>query len=257
MKKLLIILALMLGAYNQADAQFLKKLGNAIEKAAQTVDNVANTILGEPNSSNQKNKQSTKSQKTEKAKQETSRPQQSAQETKPSQQTPPATTQKTSSTVAAAQPKEDSTLIIKNRGIAGIRIGMKMSKVPKSIPGLYDGYREDYGCEMGVSYWCNVTVPGEYNHLNIDDVDENGIIDGISVQVPGVRIAGTDIVIGKPFSEIVNLPGVKKKVDKDDPENYYYVYQGIYYLDSGTLDILSTGDETTERLSSISWGLNQ
>ncbi len=49
MKKLIIILALLLGANCHADAQFLKKLGNAIDKATKTVDNVANTILGDSN----------------------------------------------------------------------------------------------------------------------------------------------------------------------------------------------------------------
>jgi len=149
-----------------------------------------------------------------------------------------------------AQTAADSVLIIKNRGIAGIRIGMKMSKVPQSIPGLYNGYHEDYGCEIGVTYWCDVAVPGENHYLSISDDDENGIIDGIDVHIPGVRITGTDIVIGKPKSEIVNIPGVKKKVDKDDPENYYYIYQGIYYLDFGPL-----GDSDIERLISICWGL--
>lgn len=60
MKKILIILILMMGVNNQADAQFFQKLGNAIDKAAkkvdkavQTVDKVASTILGEPNTTPQ------------------------------------------------------------------------------------------------------------------------------------------------------------------------------------------------------------
>ncbi len=62
MKKIIIALALLVGVQGQADAQFLKKLGNAIDKAAKTVDDVANTILGDTNSSsNQTNKTSKKS----------------------------------------------------------------------------------------------------------------------------------------------------------------------------------------------------
>lgn len=47
-KKILIALIMVLGVQTQADAQFLKKLGNAIDKAAKTVDKVANTVLGDP-----------------------------------------------------------------------------------------------------------------------------------------------------------------------------------------------------------------
>ena len=152
-------------------------------------------------------------------------------------------------TTAQAQSATDSVLIIKNRGIAGIRIGMKMSKVPKSIPGLYDGYREEYGCEVGVYYQCKVTIPGEYNNLEICDDDENDLIDYIYVGIFGAQIDGTDIVIGKPISDFINTPGLKKIVDKDDPENYEYVYKGIYHLRTGLLE-----DTNIEILYSIDWG---
>lgn len=55
MKKFFIALILLTGVQGQANAQFFKKLGNAIDKAAKTVDNVANTILGDPNQSNNSN----------------------------------------------------------------------------------------------------------------------------------------------------------------------------------------------------------
>ena len=57
MKKFIIALILIAGVQGQANAQFLKKLGNAIEKAAKTVDDVANAVLGESNTSNSNNKE--------------------------------------------------------------------------------------------------------------------------------------------------------------------------------------------------------
>jgi len=153
-------------------------------------------------------------------------------------------------TTASAQgTTPDSLLIIKNRGIAGIRLGMKMSKVPQSIPGLYNGYEEDYGCEVGLYYQCKVTVPGEFNSLEFCDDDENDLIDFIYVGVLGAQIDGTDIVIGKPISDLINTPGLKKIVDKYDPDSYEYVYKGIYHLGTGFLE-----DPNIEVLCSISWG---
>lgn len=57
MNKIIIALALLIGVQGQADAQFLKKLGNAIDKATKTVDNVANTVLGDANTSSSNNKE--------------------------------------------------------------------------------------------------------------------------------------------------------------------------------------------------------
>ena len=143
----------------------------------------------------------------------------------------------------------DSLLIINNRAIASIRIGMKMSKVPKSIPGLYDDYMEDYGCEFGVTYWCNVS--GEDPQLIISDDDENGIIDGICVQIMGARIADNDITIGKPIAEVINTPGlVKKKVVQEDYEYYDYIYKGIYHIECDT-----DPDTNVETVTGIRWGL--
>lgn len=143
----------------------------------------------------------------------------------------------------------DSLLIINNRAIAGIRIGMKMSKVPKSIPGLYDKYMEDYGCEYGVTYWCNVS--DEDPQLIISDDDENGIIDGIDVQIMGARIADTDITIGKPIAEVISTPGlVKKKIVQEDYEYYDYIYKGIYHIECDT-----DPDTNMETISGIRWGL--
>ena len=163
-----------------------------------------------------------------------------------------ANSQQNTKTTSPKAQSQDDILIIKDRGIAGIRLGMKISKVPKSILGLYNDYMEDYGCEFGVTYRCKVTVPGEYNYLEISDYDENGLIDDISVQIPGVRIDGTDIVIGTPISKIINTPGLKKKlVDKDDPENYELIYKGIYNVYPGRND----GD-TEDVVCSIQWGLH-
>lgn len=55
MKKLVLLLILLMGVQTQADAQFLKKLGNAIDKAAKKVDQVASTVLGDPSTSNTSN----------------------------------------------------------------------------------------------------------------------------------------------------------------------------------------------------------
>lgn len=50
MKKFIIAIILLAGVQGQANAQFLKKLGNAIEKASKTIDDVANAVLGDTNS---------------------------------------------------------------------------------------------------------------------------------------------------------------------------------------------------------------
>ena len=62
MKKIFIALILITGVHCQANAQFFKKLGNAIEKASKTVDEVANAVLGDSDTStSNKKKQKTKS----------------------------------------------------------------------------------------------------------------------------------------------------------------------------------------------------
>ena len=199
-----------------------------------------------------KSKSPSKAKETPKAKTTTK-----AKETTTTAKTKATTTTKANSqqNIKTTSPKaqsQDDILIIKDRGIAGIRLGMKISKVPKSIPGLYNDYMEDYGCEFGVTYRCKVTVPGEYNYLDISDYDENDLIDDIVVQIPGVRIDGTDIAIGTPISKIINTPGLKKKlVDKDNPENYELIYKGIYHVYPGRND----GD-TEDVVCSIQWGLH-
>lgn len=232
MKKFLIIFTLLLGVQNQANAQFFKQLGKALEKAANTVDNVANTILGTPDTSNN-NKNAQKSKNT---KQGTNATREKAQVNEPTGKQPAANSQQVAKPTSLKAQPLDSVLIIKQRGIAGISLGMKISKVPKSIPGLYDGYEEDYGCEIGITYRCKVTVPGEYNYLEISDYDENDRIDRIFIQILGARIDGTDIAIGTPVSKIINTPGLKKKVDKDDPEYFELIYKGIYHVYPGRND---------------------
>ena len=56
MKKFIIAIILIAGVQGQANAQLFKKLGNAIEKAAKTVDDVANTVLGESGTTKGKTK---------------------------------------------------------------------------------------------------------------------------------------------------------------------------------------------------------
>ena len=232
----------MAGFLTPAHAQSFKQLGNALPQATKTVDNKSKKSTADKAKSDNSDKKSTVfSKKTSDKKQTTSQTKGSVQ----------SSSDKTVSKKNVTNQQEDSILIIKNRTFAGIRLGMKMSKVPQSVPGIYDGYREDARCEIGISYWCKVTVPGEYNYLEISDDDENGIIDGIMIQIPGVRIAGTDIVIGTPISEIINTPGLKKKVDKDSPDNYEYIYQGIYHIEDGMLD-----DDKTNVVTSISWSLH-
>ena len=63
MKKIIIALALLIGVQGQADAQFLKKLGKAIDKASKTVDDVANTILGDTDTSSNQTSKTTKNSK--------------------------------------------------------------------------------------------------------------------------------------------------------------------------------------------------
>lgn len=60
MKKFIIAIILIAGVQGQANAQLFKKLGNAIEKAAKTVDDVANTVLGESGTTKGKTKDNSK-----------------------------------------------------------------------------------------------------------------------------------------------------------------------------------------------------
>lgn len=241
MKKIICVLIVITGLLTPVHAQSFKQLGNVLPQATKTVDKSKKNDADKTNNSKSDKKATVISKKTSEKKQTTSQTKGSVQ----------SSSDKTVSKKKATNQQEDSILIIKNRTFAGIRLGMKMSKVPQSVPGIYDGYEEDARCEIGISYWCKVTVPGEYNYLEISDDDENGIIDGIMIQIPGVRIAGTDIVIGTPISEIINTPGLKKKVDKYSPEYYEYIYQGIYHIQDGTLN-----DNKTNVVTSISWSLH-
>ena len=113
----------------------------------------------------------------------------------------------------------DSLLVIKNRSFAGIRIGMRMSKVPQSIPGIYSQYDER---REGTVLNCT-NSDGDWVMIISDD-DENEIIDGIYIRINGAIIEGTDIEVGVPFSKIANTPGLVKDKDLDGT----YIYKKFY-----------------------------
>lgn len=242
MKKIIIILVLLMGVNNQADAQFLKKLGNAIDKAAQKVDKAvkkvdkaASSILGEPNSSNQNNK---KAQKTDNSKQAPTQTQQTTQTqltTKSSQQMAPVQ-QNVKQTAATPQQEVDNPMLIKDCSFAGISLGMKMNQVPKSVPGIYDKYiAVQADCSEAFSFYCvwNKKFDGTNPEIIVSDDAMDKLVDGITVFVKGVKIAGTEIEIGAPISKVKNTPGVVEV-----PYSNVYEYKDNYMLfldDSGKI----------------------
>lgn len=130
---------------------------------------------------------------------------------------------------AQAQTAADSVLIIKNRGIAGIRLGMKMSKVPKSIPGLYTAYDER---REGTELNCT-DLDGDWVMIITDD-DENEIIDGIYIRLKGVKIEGTDIEVGVPLSKFANIPDLVKSKEQEGS----FIYKKLYEIQLDQNDIV-------------------
>jgi hypothetical protein len=189
MKKILILFLLFAGVEMQAQTnnETVKKLENAINKLVNG------------------NKQSTDKTAT---------------------MNRPATTQQTT-TPQAATPQAASAadvLTIDNLGIGGIKLGMKMNSVPKTVPGLYARYSETSMGESGIEYNC-LNAQGDIV-MQIDDENEDGVVDRLYIMVKGAKIANTGIQIGVPFSKVVNTPGLKKT--KDEYGNELYLYNKRY-----------------------------
>lgn len=119
--------------------------------------------------------------------------------------------------------------VISQRSFGGIKTGMRMQAVPKSMSGVYTEYiKTSYG-EDGDQYEC---CNGKYNGDNVTvrvyDEDGNGTVDAIDVQKAGVKLNGTPIYIGMPVGKLKTVSGIKRLNNGSD----YYKY-GSYemYLD--------------------------
>lgn len=115
----------------------------------------------------------------------------------------------------------DSLLIIDNSSFAGISLGMKMNKVPKAVPGIYDEYIADQAdCSGAFSFYC--FKKGKFDGTNpeiiVSDDAMDKLVDQINIYVKGAKIAGTDIEIGIPISKVKNTPGLVK----EEWGNFYY-----------------------------------
>lgn len=112
-------------------------------------------------------------------------------------------------------------LTIDNSTFAGISIGMKMNKVPKSIPGIYDEYIADQAdCSGAFSFYCVKTnkFDGTNPEIIVSDDAMDKLVDKIDIFVKGARIANTNIEIGTPISKAKNTPGLVK----EEWGNFYY-----------------------------------
>ena len=207
MKKILILFLLFAGVEMQAQTnnETVKKLENAINKLVngnkQSTDKTTNPAASQP-------------AKT------------IVISSKPATMNRPATTQQTT-TPQAATPQAATTadvLTIDNLGIGGIKLGMKMNSVPKTVPGLYARYSETSMGESGIEYNC-LNAQGDIV-MQIDDENEDGVVDRLYIMVKGAKIANTGIQIGVPFSKVVNTPGLKKT--KDEHGNELYLYNKRY-----------------------------
>lgn len=212
MKKILILFLLFAGVEMQAQTnnETVKKLGNAINKLVngnkQSTDKTANPAASQPTRTIVISSKPTTMNRPA--------------------TTQPATTQQTT-TQQAATPQAASAadvLTIDNLGIGGIRLGMKMNSVPKTVPGLYARYSETSMGESGIEYNC-LNAQGDIV-MQIDDENEDGVVDRLYIMVKGAKIANTGIQIGVPFSKVVNTPGLKKT--KDEYGNELYLYNKRY-----------------------------
>lgn len=202
MKKILILFLLFAGVEMQAQTnnETVKKLENAINKLVndnkQSTDKTANPAASQPTRT-------------------------IVISSKPATMNRPATTQQTTTPQAASAA---DVLTIDNLGIGGIKLGMKMNSVPKTVPGLYARYSETSMGESGIEYNC-LNAQGDIV-MQIDDENEDGVVDRLYIMVKGAKIANTGIQIGVPFSKVVNTPGLKKT--KDEYGNELYLYNKRY-----------------------------
>lgn len=203
-----LLIVLLAGMNVPCEAQLLNKLGNAVKKAAAKVEQVSNSLT-QVNSNNKVQNQTTKSRSATQSNAEQTVTAASRQDTNPQ-----AAAQKTVTT-------DVNPLTIDNRSFAGIRIGMKIDAVPKSIAGIYTSWYEG-GCE-GTILTC--LLNGETSMM-IYDEDDNGIVEGIVVMLKGAQIAGTDIVIGGRLN--VATPGLVQNRE----EEFEYIYNRYYRVQS-------------------------
>ncbi|MBR6945495.1 MAG: hypothetical protein IKH64_06075 [Prevotella sp.] len=206
MKKILILFLLFAGVEMQAQTnnETVKKLENAINKLVngnkQSTDKTANPAASQPTRT-------------------------IVISSKPTTMNRPATTQQTTQQAVSPQAATAAdVLTIDNLGIGGIKLGMKMNSVPKTVPGLYARYSETSMGESGVEYNC-LNAQGDIV-MQIDDENEDGLVDRLYIMVKGAKIANTGIQIGVPFSKVVNTPGLKKT--KDEYGNELYLYNKRY-----------------------------
>lgn len=206
MKKILILFLLFAGVEMQAQTnnETVKKLENAINKLVngnkQSTDKTANPAASQPTRT-------------------------IVISSKPTTMNRPATTQQTTQQAVSPQAATAAdVLTIDNLGIGGIKLGMKMNSVPKTVPGLYARYSETSMGESGIEYNC-LNAQGDIV-MQIDDENEDGVVDRLYIMVKGAKIANTGIQIGVPFSKVVNTPGLKKT--KDEYGNELYLYNKRY-----------------------------
>lgn len=121
--------------------------------------------------------------------------------------------------------------------VAGLHIGMPVSRIPDSIPGLYNLKRNadsrdavvieflEDGVERFVAY--------DFGEGNID------VINVIGGDVKVKTLKG-DISLGSPMADVLNLPGVEAEWSSyDDNGMWYWTWQGLWFAPDQ--ENLSTG----------------
>lgn len=130
----------------------------------------------------------------------------------------------TKNKTSKAQPK------ISGKGFNGIKIGMSLGSVPRSMAGVYNRIMESGMGDDGTQY---EGYDGDNRIVSFEDGNDDNRIDGIFVAKQGVQIENTPIYIGMPLNQFKIIKGVKRIPNS---YNYSYGYYEISFDENNRVD---------------------
>lgn len=134
-------------------------------------------------------------------------------------------------------------LVLNDKGLGSITLGMEKGSIPASAPGLYDSksytrinHDEFLDCPESIDGYYTCKLNGKSTcHIY---VDTTGKVCGIYVTAPAIESAD-GVKVGMSTSSIKKTPGSHFETDDLSDETFYYGKSGVTHLVDGSNKIKS------------------
>lgn len=135
-----------------------------------------------------------------------------------------------------SEPVATEEILLTSEGVGIIAIGMPMSEIPDSVPGLYTSKENGASPDAVTVTFSNPDgqqfVAYDFGEGNVDVIN----VIGNDVKVQGVR---ETLDFSSPFSKVLELPGVEAEwTGYDDGGMWYWKWHGLWF--APTQENLST-----------------